>query len=47
MEKAKELFQEISSIQLTSLSNEIKVTVSMGIACSDSLPTAKKLSSAF
>lgn len=47
MEKAKELFQEISSIQLTSLSNEIKVTVSMGIACSDSLPTARNFHQLF
>lgn len=46
-EKAKQLFHEITAIELNCLSNKFNVTVSMGIACSDSIPSAKNFTQLF
>jgi len=47
MEKAKKLYNEITSFYVNYLSQEIKVTVSMGVVCTTSLPYAKKFAQLF
>jgi diguanylate cyclase (GGDEF)-like protein len=47
MEKAKKLYNEITSFYVDYLSQEIKVTVSMGVVCTTSLPYAKKFAQLF
>lgn len=47
MEKAKQLYNEITSVKVKYLNNEIKVTPSIGVVCTDSLPSAKKFTQLF
>lgn len=47
MERAKQLYNEITSFQINYLTNEIKVTVSIGVVCTNSIPYAKKFTQIF
>lgn len=47
MEKAKQLYNEITSAKVTYLNNEIMVTPSIGVVCTDSIPSAKKFTQLF
>lgn len=47
MEKAKQLYKEITSFQVNYSDQEIKVTVSIGVVCTNSLPYAKKFAQIF
>ncbi|NLY80107.1 MAG: GGDEF domain-containing protein [Lysinibacillus sp.] len=47
IEKAKQLYNEITSVKVKYLNNEIKVTPSIGVVCTDSLPSAKKFTQLF
>lgn len=47
MDKAKQLYNAITSVKVKYLNNEIKVTPSIGVVCTDSLPSAKKFTQLF
>ncbi|QBK25117.1 tetratricopeptide repeat-containing diguanylate cyclase [Ureibacillus thermophilus] len=47
MEKAKKLHNEITSFHVNYFSQEIKVTVSIGVVCTSSIPYAKKFAQLF
>jgi len=47
MDKAKKLYNEITSFHVNYLSQEIKVTVSIGVVCTSSIPYAKKFTQLF